>query len=95
MCRDYLRKPWLRQADETAALESIPADDTLCDSADDSLLEEVMRLPPKYKDVILLYYYHEQKISEISAILNIPEGTVSVRLKRAREALKKNLKGWD
>ena len=61
---------------------------------DDTLLQEIMRLKPKYKEVVLLFYYQDMKISEIARVLNAPESTVSVRLKRAREQLKKRLEGW-
>lgn len=55
---------------------------------------EIMNLKPKYKEVILLFYYQDMKISEIARVLDAPESTVSVRLKRAREQLKKRLEGW-
>ena len=61
---------------------------------DDTLLREIMNLKPKYKEVILLFYYQDMKISEIARVLDAPESTVSVRLKRAREQLKKRLEGW-
>ena len=38
--------------------------------------------------------YQDMKISEIARVLDAPESTVSVRLKRAREQLKKRLEGW-
>ena len=81
-------------ADAEAALESIPAvyDAGVIDN--DALLVNIMKLKPKYKEVILLYYYQDMKIREISDVLKTPEGTVSARLKRAREILKIQLKGW-
>ena len=53
-----------------------------------------MDLPPKYKEVILLYYYQELKTNEIAHALHVPAATVSTRLKRARNILKSKLKGW-
>ena len=53
-----------------------------------------MKLPQKYKEVILLYYYYELKIPEISQVLGIPSGTASIRLKRGRERLKETLEDW-
>jgi len=49
-------------------------------------------LPEKYRTVILLRHTEEKSYEEISAILNIPLGTVKARLFRARELLKKKLK---
>ena len=50
-------------------------------------------LSPAYKEVIILYYVEDQSYQEISEILEVPLGTVGVRLRRAREALKKYVEG--
>ncbi|GAA0182844.1 sigma-70 family RNA polymerase sigma factor [Clostridium sediminicola] len=91
VCKNYLRSSWWKRIDESTVLENIPGDKDSIE--DDSLLLEVMKLSPKYKEVILLYYYQDMKIREIAKALQRPESTVSVRLKRAREVLKVNLKG--
>lgn len=62
--------------------------------SDDTVIHEVMRLSDKDKEVILLRYYQNMKIWEISEALNIPKGTVTSRLNRAREKLHRRLKGW-
>lgn len=49
------------------------------------------QLSPVYREIILLYYFEDFSYQEISDILHIPMGTVSARLGRAREALKKGL----
>lgn len=64
------------------------------DLRDDTVLRAVLSLRPKYREVILLFYYRELRIREIASILRLPQSTVSVRLKRAREALRPKLKGW-
>lgn len=46
------------------------------------------KLSPKYKEIIVLYYLEELSYKEISDILQMPIGTVGIRLKRAKEALK-------
>ena len=61
---------------------------------DDTVINAVCSLKPKYKEVILLFYYQEMKAKDIANILNISESAVTVRLTRAREQLKKSLKGW-
>ena len=94
VCKNYLRSSWWKRIDETVVLENIPSinrDETLQDEA---LLLEIMKLSPKYKEVILLFYYQDMKIREIAEVLNISENTISVRLMRAREILKVRLKGW-
>ncbi len=61
---------------------------------DDTILNEITKLKPKYREVILLFYYQELKIKEISAALGITESSVTVRLTRARAQLRSSLKGW-
>ncbi len=53
--------------------------------------KSVSRLPEKYRLPILLFYMEELKISEISLILKIPEGTIKSRLFKAKKMLKKEL----
>lgn len=48
-------------------------------------------LPPNYREIIILYYLEELSYKEIADILRVPIGTVGIRLKRAKEALKKKL----
>lgn len=48
----------------------------------------VMALKEEYRLVVIMYYYSEFTVKEISAMLGIPEGTVKNRLFRAREILK-------
>lgn len=93
VCKNYLRSSWWRRIDASAILNNIPA--VVSERSDDALISEIMKLSSKYKEVILLYYYQDMKIREIAETLQIPEATVSVRLKRAREKLKTQLKGWD
>lgn len=51
----------------------------------------VSDLPEKYRIVILLFYMEELSIEEISAVQNIPKGTVKSRLHQARKLLKQQL----
>lgn len=57
------------------------------------ILEMVLKLPDKYKDVIYLYYYEGYSTKEISTILGKKENTIFTWLKRAKEALRKELGG--
>lgn len=60
------------------------------DYKDTSLFEEVCKLPPKYKNIIILFYYENMKISDISKSLNISESACKKRLERARNILRNN-----
>lgn len=61
---------------------------------DDTVIRAICDLKPKYKEVILLFYYQELKAKEIALVLGISESAVTVRLTRARTELRKSLKGW-
>ena len=45
-------------------------------------------LSPKAREILVLFYLEEFSYQEIADILQVPMGTVGVRLKRARESLK-------
>jgi len=92
VCKNHMRSYWWRHVDiGMSLLEAIGEEPAL---PDDTLLMEIMKLPPRYREVILLFYYQEMKIREIAEVLGTPVSTVAVRLKRARERLTPVLKGW-
>lgn len=95
VCKDYLRTAWRRRVNVVEELNDIPDAEGTHAAEDGALLNEVMALKPKYREVLLLYYYQDLKISEIAKVLGAPESTISVRLKRAREQLKSRLEGWE
>ena len=49
--------------------------------------EELDRLPPIYREPLLLYYQSELARDEIAARLGVPVGTVKIRLERGRKKL--------
>lgn len=57
------------------------------------LLEAVLSLPAKYRDVIYLHYYEGYTAPEISGILKKNINTVYTLLTRARKLLKNRLEG--
>lgn len=57
------------------------------------LLNEVVdKLKPKYKELVVMFYYQEMSHEEISQKLNLPIGTIKAQLFRAREFLYNILK---
>jgi RNA polymerase sigma-70 factor (ECF subfamily) len=58
---------------------------------DRAVRELVLTLPPKYRDVVVLFYFHEKDISAAAKSLGLPEGTIKARLFRAREILRGKL----
>lgn len=53
----------------------------------------VGKLPPKYRNVIHLFYFEEMSVQEIAKITEQKETTVKSQLFRAREMLEEMLKG--
>ncbi|MBQ9516244.1 MAG: sigma-70 family RNA polymerase sigma factor [Ruminococcus sp.] len=52
------------------------------------VMDEVLMLPRKERNIIYLYYYEKYTIKEIAAILGMNPNTVSSSLQRARKKLK-------
>ena len=54
----------------------------------ESSLESCLnKIDPELKEVVVLYYYDQLPVGEISNILLIPDGTVKSRLSRARKQI--------
>ncbi len=53
-----------------------------------SILDEVLKLPKKYRDVVYLHYYEGYQVKEIAEMLGSKPATISSQLNRAREKLK-------
>jgi RNA polymerase sigma-70 factor (ECF subfamily) len=51
----------------------------------------VLALPPKYREAMLLFYFHEMDVPAAAQSLGLPEGTVKARLHRGREILRAKL----
>ena len=59
---------------------------------DNALYAAVFSLPEKYRVVILLYYYEEYSVQEISEMLQRNPSTIQTQLERARKKLKSTLR---
>lgn len=53
--------------------------------------ETMKKLDSNLNQIVILYYFEDLGIEEISSILEIPKGTVKSRLSRARQILAKQL----
>lgn len=49
----------------------------------------VLALPVRYRESVVLFYFHEMDVSAAARTMGMPEGTVKARLARARALLKK------
>lgn len=94
-CKDYLKSSWNKKVVPLEHIETTSTTDEekiLKDENSNTIIKEILKLPLKYKEVLLLYYYQDLLTSDIAKILNIPEASVRTRLRRAREIIKDNLK---
>lgn len=90
MCKNHLRA--VKNRKNVALEEDIPYFDN---TADNELLKVVLTLPEKYRIPIHLFYYEDYSIKDIATVLDLPESTVKIHLKRGREKLSKILKKED
>lgn len=77
---------------------TVPMDELLNQSEDltpdnSYVLEAVMSLPEKYRDVVYLYFYEEYSAVEISRILRKKTNTIYTLLTRSKRLLKEKLGG--
>lgn len=94
-CRDVKRSAWFRLLDRRVTPEDLPAPIVQTSEESVELTIAIMKLPPKLKEVIILYYYQQMTTREVADVLNIPQSTVSTRLRKAKEKLKFLLEGGD
>ena len=52
------------------------------------LRRAVLALPLRYREPVILYYFHEMDVSAAAATMGLPEGTLKARLSRARALLR-------
>ena len=90
-CRDMTRTAWFRHTDRRVTLEELQLpvpEDASRDDDREELAQAIMKLPRKYRDVLLLYYYQDLNQEEVAQVLNTSPSTVSKRLKHARDKLR-------
>jgi RNA polymerase sigma-70 factor (ECF subfamily) len=49
----------------------------------------VLALPMRYREPVVLYYFHEMDVAAAARTMGLPEGTVKARLARGRELLRR------
>jgi RNA polymerase sigma-70 factor (ECF subfamily) len=84
VCKDLSRSPWRRR---TVPLDECP-EPVFADPAKQTLYQEVMALPGKYRLPLYLYYYEGYSVDETAELLGLKPSTVQTRLARGRAKLK-------
>ena len=92
VCRDYRRTAWFRHVDRR--MDDLPEQAANFPFPDNTVITEVMNLPDKYREVILLRYYQDMKQKEVAAALGLTERAVRQRLHKANAILRERLKEW-
>ncbi len=97
-CKDYLRSWHYRKLIlNEKILDYIPSSskdvdaEVISKNEEESLTNAVMELPIKYREVVVLHYYEELPLAEISKITSVNVNTIKTRLKRAKEILKEHM----
>lgn len=94
VCRDYLRTAWFRHIDRRKSADELPERSEAFVFPDNTVLTEVMRLPKKEREVILLRYYQNMRLRDAAQALGLSESAVRGRLSRANRILRGRLKEW-
>ncbi len=90
-CKDVLKSWWRsRRIDIDALPEKTYWDN---DEKRRDVLENLLRLPEKYRTVLYLYYYEDYSVREISKMLDRKESTLQTQLSKGRARLKAELGG--
>lgn len=89
-CKDLLKSFFCSRTTSLDILMEQPAE-LLPDHRE--VLEAVLSLPQKYRDVVYLYYYEEYTAPEISKILGKNVNTVYTLLTRSKQMLREKLGG--
>ena len=92
-CKTILRSREHRLYSQSPNLDDLPLA-TEDQHPDDTVLNAVLALPEKYREVVTLHYYQGLSSTEVARVLRIPQATVLTRLHRARKLLESQLKGW-
>jgi RNA polymerase sigma-70 factor (ECF subfamily) len=55
----------------------------------------VLALPKRYREPVVLFYFHDKDVTAAAQTMGLPEGTVKARLSRARELLRRRFPGLE
>jgi len=92
-CYDMNHSGWFRVFNRQVTPDMVPETAVPFEESDDELMNAVVRLPIRLREVILLYYYQHMNVNETAEALGISQSSVSGRLKRGRERLKAMMEG--
>ena len=89
--RAALRLTWLRQMWSGAETNHEPATTADDDETSRQVRDAVAALPPRDREVIVLFYLEDCPVAQIAQLLGAKPNAIEVRLHRARQRLKTKL----
>ena len=92
-CKDINRCAWNRKNNRYITPEMLPLAYDPFEKEDEILLVAIMNLPDKQREAILLYFYQDLGLKEVSEIIGISVPTVSKRIQKGVKMLYSSLKG--
>lgn len=83
ICKNLLKSSWHKNvvSDEDVLMY-------MATPEEESIMEELLELPPKYRVVLYMHYYEGYKAQEIADIMKVSLSAVLSRLARGRKKLK-------
>ncbi len=90
-CKNWKKSAWFRH--RAPLEEGLHLAVEAPEPDDHSLLEQIRRLPAKYRQVLYLRYYEGYGVQEIARLLGRSPALVSTHLARARIKLREQLEG--
>lgn len=95
-CKDFFKSWYFRKVGfignflETNARPVRSPEEIVTTQAENlEFIKQILSLPLKYREILILFYYKEFSIQEISQILNLGENTIKSRMHRGRKRLSK------
>ncbi|MDG5786352.1 RNA polymerase sigma factor [Evansella sp. AB-P1] len=92
VAKDFFRKQKRENAKVLKTIQENPVtkyEENLDLTEDSRILHDaIKKMDEKYRIPIVLFYFHDASIKEISTIMGMREATVKTRLKRGKERLK-------
>ena len=85
-CRDYLRRAWHKYESRLITTEDLQK---LGNAPDESreLIMDVMNLPEKYREVVLLVFMQGMTVREAAECMQTSASTISRRLEKAKKMI--------
>ena len=88
-CKQKLRNQWFHKVMPTDELQEYGEKSIEEDALRRMAIHKVLaRLKPKYREVLVLYYFNQLTVDEIGLVMNENSNTIKTRMKRGREQLR-------